>query len=157
MKKLSFTFAFILILATVYSQEEINYAIMPSKFGQKTISQCSRWYPEKVDSFFEITSKEATLLVSKFSEIKNTKSKLCCNERAKITNINQYGYQFIGVVISGKKYIYINAFDMEFVTQIKRDWKKEPFTVCDGGSYYWGVLFDLKTTKFSKLAFNGEI
>ena len=35
------------------------------------------------------------------------------------------------------------------------DYQNKPYIVCDGGSSYWGVLYDPGTKKFLELAFNG--
>ena len=62
------------------------------------------------------------------------------------------------MTIGNKRYIYINAFEInserDFETFYK-GWKTEPIIMCDGGESYWGVLFDLDKLKFKELVVNG--
>ncbi len=58
-----------------------------------------------------------------------------------------YFRQYLGVIVNGKRYIYIDA------SPSKKD---EMMIVCDGGKDYWGVLYDPENKTFSELAFNGE-
>jgi hypothetical protein len=70
------------------------------------------------------------------------------------------GFQYVGVIIKGRKYIYINAFPLAEVDPNKTnrptfDPSKSALIICDGGSAYWGALFDITTKQFSFLSFNG--
>jgi len=58
--------------------------------------------------------------------------------------------QYIGIVVKGKRLIYINAFAFEEPPS----WKEHAVITCDGG-VDWGVLYDPETGKFSDLAING--
>jgi hypothetical protein len=76
------------------------------------------------------------------------RSNQCCNKGYKISNLKKYSFQYAGLIIDKKKYIYLNAFpETEFVTT--------PVIVCDGGVRYWGILFNINDLNFSQLAFNG--
>jgi hypothetical protein len=88
------------------------------------------------------------------------KAKGCCIRGERLREINSYFRQYAGVIVAGRKLIYINAFPAsEFDNgppQIVRSaWKEEPFKACDGGSSFWGVLYDPSRRSFSDLAFNG--
>ena len=75
-----------------------------------------------------------------------------------VKDLDGYGFQYLGVTIKNKRYIYINAFYVVSKKDLKeeyKNWKKEPIVVCDGGEGFWGVLFDIETLEFSELAFNG--
>ena len=81
-----------------------------------------------------------------------------CFQGFKVKDLEKYGYQYIGVTIKKKNYIYINAFRVESEGGFERfhkNWKTEPMAVCDGGQSFWGVLFDLDTSRFSQLSING--
>lgn len=78
-----------------------------------------------------------------------------------IEPLNEYGYQYIGLIINDQRYIYINAFLLnifyghdDFET-IYKDWQTKPIIFCDGGNGFWGVLFDVNTKLFSQLSING--
>ena len=75
-----------------------------------------------------------------------------------IEDFADFGYQYIGITIKKKRYVYINAFGFNKNKGIDKqfsDWKGYPVIVCDGGKYFWGVLFDLETLSFKEISFNG--
>lgn len=126
--------------------------------GQEMMAQCSRSTPEKIDGFWNLTEKDAEKLENNFSKITHMKSIECCISGGRIKNLKQYGYQYLGVKIENRKFIYINAFWIESKDDMDKwykDWKIEPIIVCDGGESFWGVLFDIETSEFSQLSING--
>lgn len=77
---------------------------------------------------------------------------------SKVDSLKGWGFQYLGVVIKDKKYIYINAFPANDIARYKEhnyDLSLTAVVVCDGGAHYWGVLFDPETKQFSLLSFNG--
>jgi len=82
--------------------------------------------------------------------VSKLESKLCCSGGQVPGAIGSYQYQYVGVVIEGHRYIYINAFKPSQELSLSR-----PVAVCDGGKNFWGVLYDPETHQFEQLAFNG--
>jgi len=70
-----------------------------------------------------------------------------------ISDINRFYRQYAGIYYKGVKLIYINAMPVE--ENMCRNLDKEPCIICDGGTEYWGALYNPKTNKFSRLSFNG--
>ncbi|AVQ07428.1 TPA: hypothetical protein HH295_17270 [Xanthomonas vasicola pv. zeae] len=62
--------------------------------------------------------------------------------------------QYVGVVIQGQRLIYINAFKLPNTPEVKP--ATEAIQVCDGGSMFWGALYDPQTGAFSQIAVNGS-
>ena len=134
-------------------------ANLSMEYGEKLIKQCSRFSVEKVDGFFNIVESEITDLEVNFKKLYKLKSTNCCNKGYKISDLKHYGYQYVGVIVNGEKYIYINAFDIESSEMFLNsdDWKTKPLIICDGGPSYWGVLYNIKKKKFKDLSMNGSI
>ncbi|MFA4578801.1 hypothetical protein P1940_21615, partial [Xanthomonas perforans] len=59
-----------------------------------------------------------------------------------------------GVVIQGQQLIYVNAFKLPNDPPVKP--AREAIQVCDGGSMFWGALYDPQTGAFSQIAINGS-
>ena len=132
--------------------------ILSLEDGKKVLDQCSRSTPRKVKSFFVITNTEIEKLENNFKIILSEKAEECCISGFSIENLKKYGYQYIGVVIRKKRYIYINAFNKNFIPRKGKedlDWINQPIVFCDGGASFWGVLFDLEKLEFKELAING--
>jgi hypothetical protein len=80
----------------------------------------------------------------------------------------EYYRQYVGYLAAGHWYIYANFFPESHLRQLmelaKEDpafappqWKTSPVVVCDGGSSFWGVSFDVDAQAFRGLAFNGSV
>jgi hypothetical protein len=75
-----------------------------------------------------------------------------------------YNRQYVGIVIGGKRAIYINAFVPEAGTysipgasgSAGDFWRNTAIQVCDGGSYYFGAVYDPATKEFSGFVFNRD-
>jgi hypothetical protein len=81
------------------------------------------------------------------------------------TPLPTYGREYGGIVVGGRKLIYINAFPHRMVdfdgTDLAEDWKHgnrwlhNAVVVCDGGHGFWGAVYDPERKTFSDFAFNG--
>jgi len=126
--------------------------------ASKLLNQCSRSTPKNIKGFWTPTQNDIEILESNFGNITKITSKECCFVNAKVDSLQNFAFQYVGVVVNGKKLIYINAFPLEDIVRFKQvnyDPSKMPVVACDGSSYYWGALFDPQTKQFSSLAFNG--
>ena len=78
-----------------------------------------------------------------------------------------YDRQYAGIVVGGRKLIYINAFPHKMIdfdgTDIAQDWKKgttwrhAAVTICDGGPGFWGAVYDPEQKTFTDFQFNGVL
>ena len=93
-------------------------------------------------------------------------------------NVRNYYRQYVGIVLNGKKVIYVNGFDDSYAVEIQhqpaekraarylqglpaafRDsesWRWVPVVVCDGGPRYFGALYDPQTGTVVRFEFNGN-
>ena len=140
-----------------------DYTILNGIEGEKLIKQCSRSSPENIEGFFKLSERDIDVVSEHFERIYKLRSRQCCNAKGRVVrvgrvgNLEEYIFQFTGVIIKEKKHLYINAFDREELDFILKDydWHKIAVIICDGGPSYWGVLFNLEKKKFHKLAMNG--
>lgn len=166
MKRIIFVF-FLFIPFVVFSQSNTNQmkyipqygTILSSDKGEKIMNQCSRSIPENIDKYFDLTKENIELLESNFRKVLAIKSTIRYPFVGwKVDKLENYGFQYLGIVISNRKYIYLNAFIIDSeddFTNWYKNWKVDPIVICDGGDGYWGALFDLETGSFSQLSING--
>lgn len=157
-----------LLSTQVSSQDKSNDRFYPKyntplsqDQGVKMMMQCSRSTPHNINGFFDISDSEILLVNNHLCDIQTLKSTEGGIIGGKIERLEDYGYQYIGVNISNRRYIYINAFFIDiayeqdsFKTWYK-EWKTQPIIVCDGGNGFWGILFDIENHTFSQFAING--
>jgi hypothetical protein len=82
----------------------------------------------------------------------NQRADGCCLVGGRIPNIASSWRQYVGIVVGGRRLIYVNGFSAQPPLE---HWKTEPVIMCDGGEGAWGVLYDPAKRTFSGLAFNG--
>jgi hypothetical protein len=154
----------LMILGTTdsYSQKDkfvpVYSTIISSNKGPEMLRQCSRSVPDKVGSYFDLTLNDIQVLENNFKNVLKIKASDCCLLGGMIKNIRNYCFQYVGIAINSKKYIYINAFQIESEQDLKiffKDWKTNPVVVCDGGESFWGVLYDIESGQFIQLSING--
>lgn len=160
-------FVLILVVSASFSAACQNTGFKPSfssrldsVSGRSLLNQCSRATPENVSGFWAITANDMNDLENHFLNIDTLISKECCLEGMKVRTLEGFAFQYVGVIINKRKYIYINAFPFSHIKMLKEhrsgfDPAKRPVIVCDGGSSFWGALYDTDTKKFSQLSFNG--
>ena len=88
-------------------------------------------------------------LEANLGQLRRLRSNQCCFPGAKIQDLNRYGRQYLGLVIDGRRMIYIIGV-YGTSTPGPGLWD-----FCDGGCDLFGVLYDPETERFSDLAFNG--
>ena len=134
------------------------FTILDQTEGRTVLDQFSRTSPTKVENFFTPTSNEVSVLENNFRKLLKTKSIDCCNPAVQIKKLKRTVFQYTGLIIDHKKYIYINAFQIDSPEDLHNyypDWQFKPVIICDGGESVWGVLFNLDEKKFLQLTFNG--
>ena len=140
----------LLFLSTsAFAQREKSTLLPPSQ--AKTVTdQCSRPGPSKFTDTWQPSKEELQEMESGFGEIRKLTVLDCCLTGVQIKDPQSYYMQYAGIVLDGKKLIYINAIPGE-----PGDfWREQAVVICDGGNA-WGVLYDPKTKKFYSLAING--
>ncbi|MEM1178259.1 MAG: hypothetical protein AAGM22_07950 [Acidobacteriota bacterium] len=88
-------------------------------------------------------------LEANLGKLRRLRADQCCFLGVKVEDPNSYGRQYLGLVIDGRRMVYIiGIFGSSKPFNALRDY-------CDGGDGLFGVLYDPKTERFSDLAFNG--
>jgi len=133
--------------------EDKPWVLLEGEQAAMLIHQCSRESPEAIRSVWTPSAAEIEKLESQLVEITKLKSTACCGAGGRVDDVNAYYRQYAGLVIEGKKLIYINAVARSASVD---NWRQQPAMICDGGRSFWGVLYDPSSGKFFDLAFNAE-
>ena len=67
-----------------------------------------------------------------------------------LSKINTYKRQYVGVVITGHKFVFMNLFCLT-----AKYWMQREVVVADGGTCFFNVRFSTETKTFSNLQVNG--
>lgn len=140
-------------MAQDYSYKPEYCSILKADKGKELLKQCTRCTPKEVTGFWDLAQPEVEKLESNFKKVLQLKSSACSVSypNVSVSKLDEFLFQYIGVYIGGQKFIYVNA----FISRDTKDvWKTEPVNACDGGTGFWGVLFNLENFEFSKLEIN---
>jgi hypothetical protein len=138
----------VLLICDLASAQREKSVLLPQSEAHSLAEQCSRTNPPEFNETWQPTEAAIKDMESKFSRIAE-----CCEEGTRFDDPEDSYMQYVGIIVKGRKLIYINAFP--FVGELFKDWKERAVRVCDGGSGFWGVLYDTETGKFFDLAVNG--
>jgi hypothetical protein len=133
---------------------DVAFTVLPPTEAVHLERLCSREGPGRVAEGWQPTSEEiaqAEAVLPKFVR---------ANGRPR-GPLSSYRRQYLGVVIGGRRLIYVNVF-REWVIEgrepsgpAQHDWRTQFVRVCDGGDDFWGALYDPHTRRFFSPRFNG--
>jgi hypothetical protein len=126
-----------------------RFVVLPQGEGRQ-LPMCSRLGP-KVAGTWDPLVQDILNLESHLGEIAKLKAHQAI-PGAQIAHPEESMRQYLGIVVDGKRRIYINAFPRGMVS---KDWRKRIVTICAGGVGVWGALYDPQTGGFSDLETNG--
>lgn len=142
----------------------------------ETLNQCSHYGPRDASATWAPTIEQRKELEARLAGFVGTQP-----DRPP-RDLQSYYRQYVGVVLGTRRLIYINGFpkdsiarDVATFEQFIREhpevkfnsrefplsmrsadgWRSHAVSVCDGGSAYWGALYDPGTHRFSEYSGNG--
>ena len=143
------------LLASLFVSREMpaqlydRFVVLPQSEG-KQLPLCSRPGP-RVAGTWDPLVQDILSLESHLGEIARLKAHGAVHG-AQIAHPEESMRQYLGIVVDGKRQIYINAFVKGIVP---KNWREKFVTICDGGAGVWGVLYDPQSGTFSDLETNG--
>ncbi|MBS0179127.1 MAG: hypothetical protein JSR20_10250 [Nitrospira sp.] len=179
-----FLASFLFLSGTPCSATEPStpFTVLEGRHAQQLAQPCSRAKPPAFQDTWQPSEEEIKELEERLSLLQHLKSSLCCHRDGRIKSVHAYYRQYVGIVVDGRKLIYINAFEIRSLSedhangevlcrefqphrsdcirnfdQAHERWRQEPITACDGGDSFWGAIYNPQSKDFSDLAFNGAI
>lgn len=143
----------LILSSTIASGEDLKmYTVLSGQEAKNIVNQCSRTSPQDITDFWIPDEKVIASIESNLEIIEQLDPELCCFSNVRISNVQNYFRQYVGILYEGHRLIYINAF---LGPHSPKNWQTEAVIACDGGTSFWGVIFDPETGQFSQLAING--
>ena len=65
-------------------------------------------------------------------------------------------HQYLGYTLDNKRYIYGNFYPTYDSDELEFHVFEEAVNVCDGGAFFWGVVYDPEAKKFVKMELGGH-
>jgi hypothetical protein len=137
----------IALAVTAPANEQKPFTILPASEAQNTTTLCSRESLTTIDGGWQ---PDATTVEAAESQLQQLSQPSSSAET--IPSPTTFFRQYVGVIVSGRKLIYLNALANERVA-----WREKFLKTCGGGSGFWGAIYDPATRKFSDLHKNGPL
>ncbi|HEY1588271.1 MAG TPA: hypothetical protein VGG00_00960 [Rhodanobacter sp.] len=132
-----------------------NYALMPESALSVMLKQCSRSAPHASGSWTP-TREQLDQLERHLPQLAGLAERQGMSPRD--VDPKASFRQYLGVIVDNRHFIYVNAIAAsDLKPPYSPDPHIKPVIVCDGGSAFWGVLYDPDTKTFSQLDANGAI
>jgi hypothetical protein len=131
------------------AQVASSYTVLDASLADEAVQQCSRTAPT-IEGSWTPSESDVLLLERHLPDLLDVTSTGCCLSGIRLTDLGRHHRHYVGVIVEGRRLIYINAFPKGTTND-----PVVPLFACDGGTSFWGVLFDPETATFSDLAFNG--
>ena len=126
--------------------------IFSAERAQEFTKQCSRDVPAPIDGTWMPTEAQVRALESPLVALVKKEASKGDLPGATI-EVARYYRQYGGLIIGGKRIIYVNAFD-EHLAEFS--WRWQVPRVCDGGYGLFGVEYDPSAGTFANFSFNGS-
>ena len=127
---------------------------LPGSAAAEFLSLCSRTSMPQYDTTWN--PSETVIRDMEFRlyfKIAHLEANGCCIINGRILDLDEYYFQYVGIIINDRKLIYINAYCQEHLDALRRG---PEASACDGGRCYWGVLYDVRSKTFHNLSINGN-
>ncbi len=129
-------------------------AVIPEAEGYKVERPCSRRSPGAITAVWRPDSALVARIEKALAPLVQG-----ALERSpwagKVTGTaDAYYRQYVGVVIDGRRIVYVNAFRSPGGAPIS--WELRLATMCDGGELSFGVEYDVEADRLQHLAFNSR-
>jgi hypothetical protein len=129
-----------------------GYVMVP-EHARDLLRQCSRATPDKVQGVWTPSAAQIAEFETRLPP---------ALAQVKPQHHAGYGRQYGGLIVGGRRLIYVNAFPAGALEDMDKDratWADkathQAFVVCDGGEDFFGALYDPATKTFSEFKFNG--
>ena len=105
--------------------------ILSAEHAPALARQCSRANPPAFQSMWTPSREDIAALEARLPELQKLKAAACCIKGASVSDAANYFRQYVGLVVGGRRVIYINAFHQ---TVGATSWRDVPVVICDGGT-----------------------
>ena len=129
--------------------------VIKSSSQKNILKQCSRITPKEVEGYWLVDTSSVKKLHTNFKRVQKLKPDCRTAMGWQIQDLQPFAFQYLGIILKGKKFIYVNAFPKSRIEDEKEISQDSLVNVCDGGTDFWGVLFDVNSGNFKNLSVNG--
>jgi hypothetical protein len=151
-RKLAFAILLVFLIAGAHGQQEQRSVLLSANEIKQVASLYPKKGPESIKGSWQPTQADIDSLEANLSQVSHLESNYR-NPLIRIDHPEQYFRQYIGVLQSSQKRIFVNAF---YEVESEPNWRNRLVIVSDGATCFWHALYDPITATFSGLEINSR-
>jgi hypothetical protein len=129
-------------------QSALRSTVLPEAEATRLRDTCSRG-PVQFDETWRPGNDVVSSLTKKLQSLSNVTR--CRSTRDSLLPSYKYHFQYVGIVVGGRRLVYVNAISVGMVPE---DWQTRFADICGGGPGAWSVFYDPANRVFSNLWIN---
>ena len=185
MKRSAFLIAFpFLFLVASCSPERVaeieevepqpGYRIIPARWGELALAQCSRVSPPFDGPFWSDSSGDVAAFEQRLEQaLSDPPADLVKSEKQDrangvaipqptdfVSSREKLGREYIGYTVNGRRMIYGNfypPFEAADFASVPAEDRDGPYGTCDGGHVFFGAEYDVEKRLIDRISFDGAI
>lgn len=137
--------------------------ILTGSAAKRVLRPCSRGAVQNVQGYWTPTAADIARLEAALPAFLDAEK---MPRAARKRGIKSDLHQCAGFVRGSRQWVYVNAFSRRHAEEMRRvqtllgknkawNWRRDAADVCDGGSDFWGVEYDVRAGTFRNLQFSG--
>ncbi len=142
----------VILVPNVLGQQEQRSVLLQAHEVKAVSDRYSSDRLERYDGSWQPTKADLDGLDANLSQISNMKI-YGWDSKIHIDHPDRYFQQYVAVLVSGKRKIFVNAFCDQLIYP---DWRDRLVVVSDGDVCFWQALYDTSRQKFSNLRINSR-
>jgi hypothetical protein len=127
--------------------------VLPEAEGFKVAHPCSRYAPAQIMSVWRPDPAAIGRFEQALAPLVQGALERSPLLRKPAWSSDSYYRQYVGVVVNGRRLVYVNAF-RPIGGRLPQSWEIQLVNACDGGELFFGAEFDVETGRVQNLAFN---
>jgi hypothetical protein len=121
--------------AVAAGPDSASFTVLEARHAHALSEQCSRENPPRFDGTWQPNQQDVRDIEAHLPLLQRLTASRCCIPGARVTNVHDYYRQYLGLIVGGRRVVYINAFSMTVarVARATLHRASEPMMFCDGG------------------------
>lgn len=140
----------ILLISSGRAQQEQRFVLLPASEAKRAAEVYASTGPAQIKGSWQPAKADIDGLESNLPHIAEL-TPMGWTAKIRIQHPDQYYRQYLGVLVGGKRRIFVNAFcEVDDLS----DWRERLVVVDDGATCFWHALYDPSSGTFSNLEIN---
>lgn len=148
--------AFFVLTVAMAAERHDGWTILPRSEAEKMRQPCTRPFPEGLAEWWRPSEAEVERAEKKLPAAIDAAFARLLHAEDRRRRPERYYRQYAGFLRNGKRVLYVNGLWDETAGNDSLRSRTTYGGMCDGGTYFFGAVYDLEKDAFDSFFFNGR-